>query len=346
MNAVGAIDVAEVLQSSQSLLRLSSLLRDQSGLTLFVLALQKHAVVPIFPEEFPTHLPEFCTVLQQTPAGRQRCAGCRCTIALRSHTEHATEFACYGEIRTLVLPVQAAAHVPVRLILKTSGYLRQRPHSSWKGVKRSLVPLGVDVNAARAAYLHLPLLSPERIKLVEDLLQLGASIVADQTAEVARRWKRGQNTHPQPGPPLLLEHLEQLRDACQEGSCHVSGESPGAALVHLLVAVIHEHPENAYTLGRIARELHLSPNHLSTLFHRHYGVPFSTFLTQERLALARRRLQEPHYSVSEVAYASGFQNASYFCRCFKQHTGMTPGQWRAQEFESIGQRVLPTGAGR
>ena len=43
-----------------------------------------------------------------------------------------------------------------------------------------------------------------------------------------------------------------------------------------------------------------------------------------RLREASRLLQNPQASVSEVAYAVGFNDMSYFSRMFKRHFGVAP----------------------
>ena len=50
-----------------------------------------------------------------------------------------------------------------------------------------------------------------------------------------------------------------------------------------------------------------------------------------RLQKARGMLSDPHHDrlkISDIAYACGFNEVSYFNRCFRRRFGATPGQFR------------------
>jgi len=67
---------------------------------------------------------------------------------------------------------------------------------------------------------------------------------------------------------------------------------------------------------------------LSRQFHRERGVTLTTWISRERVALAKELLADPRYNVAEVGWACGFSAASYFIRVFRTHTGVTPRAWR------------------
>jgi AraC-like DNA-binding protein len=61
------------------------------------------------------------------------------------------------------------------------------------------------------------------------------------------------------------------------------------------------------------------------------GRTFSERVMELRLQKARGMLSDPHHDrlkISDVAYASGFNEVSYFNRCFRRRFGVTPGQFR------------------
>lgn len=62
------------------------------------------------------------------------------------------------------------------------------------------------------------------------------------------------------------------------------------------------------------------------------GTTFSRFVLDSRLALARRRLEDPWWArlpISDVAFACGFGDLSYFNRSFRAAYGATPSDVRA-----------------
>jgi transcriptional regulator GlxA family with amidase domain len=56
-------------------------------------------------------------------------------------------------------------------------------------------------------------------------------------------------------------------------------------------------------------------------------TPSQHILTQ-RLKLAQNLLRNTRKSVSEVCFASGFENLSHFSKAFKKAVGMTPKAWQ------------------
>jgi AraC-like DNA-binding protein len=68
----------------------------------------------------------------------------------------------------------------------------------------------------------------------------------------------------------------------------------------------------------------------STLYRRlkeHVDQTPSQFLRQVRIEHGARLLREGEGTVSEVAYAVGFESLSYFSRQFREHLGQPPSEY-------------------
>ncbi|HUG26068.1 helix-turn-helix domain-containing protein [Piscinibacter sp.] len=86
------------------------------------------------------------------------------------------------------------------------------------------------------------------------------------------------------------------------------------------------------SISNIAAAMRMSPDHLSRLF-RAEPVPLSRWIWQQRLDACRRDLCDArmaHRSVSEIAFAWGFNDATHFSRSFKEQFGLSPRDWRQQ----------------
>ena len=104
---------------------------------------------------------------------------------------------------------------------------------------------------------------------------------------------------------------------------------PGSRLPDEAAAHVAMHLEDDLTLKTVATRFGVSREHLSRAFHRHFGVTYQRHVVNKRLDLARRLLMDPEgMSLLEIALASGFQSHSSFSRVFRQHVGVTPGQFR------------------
>lgn len=94
------------------------------------------------------------------------------------------------------------------------------------------------------------------------------------------------------------------------------------------VAYISEHFANPIHLEDVARACHLSTWEFSRMFHREQGMPFRRFLLKYRINRARDLLVDQTVSVSEVAFAVGFSDLSYFGRTFRQLVGVSATQYQ------------------
>jgi AraC-like DNA-binding protein len=74
----------------------------------------------------------------------------------------------------------------------------------------------------------------------------------------------------------------------------------------------------------VAKLCGLSPFRFSRAFKESFGMTFRDYLVAYRLRQACRLLENPAVSVTDVAFAVGFNDASYFTRMFKQRTGVAP----------------------
>jgi AraC-like DNA-binding protein len=88
------------------------------------------------------------------------------------------------------------------------------------------------------------------------------------------------------------------------------------------------HHAEPLTIDEIARHFHLSRQYFTKLFRRVTGQPPYAYLTQVRLQRARELLTSSELTVQAIAAAVGFCDPYYFSRCFRQHTGLSPTQYR------------------
>jgi two-component system response regulator YesN len=93
-------------------------------------------------------------------------------------------------------------------------------------------------------------------------------------------------------------------------------------------AYIDEHLHEDVSLTRLADEVGLNPSYLSRLYTRETGRHLSDHIDSRRLNRATELLQQTNLRIAEITDRVGFNNASYFIRFFKKHTGVTPQEYR------------------
>jgi len=94
------------------------------------------------------------------------------------------------------------------------------------------------------------------------------------------------------------------------------------------LAFMREHFTEDITLADVARGAALSRFYFCRLFHREAGVPFHEYLNELRVARAQVLLADHHVTVTEVAYAVGFNDLSHFDRTFRRMVGLSPTEYR------------------
>jgi AraC family transcriptional regulator len=93
--------------------------------------------------------------------------------------------------------------------------------------------------------------------------------------------------------------------------------------------LLHGRFNDSLNLVEIANFVGVHPTHLARSFKKHYRTTVGEYLRRLRLEWATRRLSETEDSIAEIALAAGFYDQSHFSHLFKQHTGLTPAEFRA-----------------
>lgn len=82
------------------------------------------------------------------------------------------------------------------------------------------------------------------------------------------------------------------------------------------------------TVAWCADQLHLSPNYFGDLIKKETGKSAQEYVQQRIMDTAKDLLLDSSKSISEVAYALGYQYPQYFSRAFKKVVGCTPNEYR------------------
>ena len=93
--------------------------------------------------------------------------------------------------------------------------------------------------------------------------------------------------------------------------------------------LLHGRFNDSLNLVEIAHLVGVHPTHLARTFKKHYRSTVGEYVRRLRLDWATRQLSETEDSIAEIASAAGFYDQSHFSHLFKQHTGFTPAEFRA-----------------
>ncbi len=88
------------------------------------------------------------------------------------------------------------------------------------------------------------------------------------------------------------------------------------------------HYRDGISLRDVARAVHRSPGHLTTVVRRTSGRTVQEWITERRLAEARRLLVETNLAIEEIGRSVGYRDPSFFARTFRRRHGISPSGWR------------------
>ncbi|MES2239842.1 MAG: chromate resistance protein ChrB domain-containing protein [Bacteroidota bacterium] len=101
--------------------------------------------------------------------------------------------------------------------------------------------------------------------------------------------------------------------------------------VNDLKSIIQDQIDTQFTfdLKKISNDLELNPSYLSREFSKYFeDLNFGDYIRKLRIEKAINLIQNSSYSLTEIAYMTGFSDQSHFTRIFKLSTGKNPSSYR------------------
>jgi AraC-like DNA-binding protein len=159
------------------------------------------------------------------------------------------------------------------------------------------------------------------IKEDHELLEQGM-ILYDALYTWARYLQKEKHTQ-QPFENLLLDVFNNyLKTAVDSGK-----KTP--AWAQELKEIIQDHIDTNLSLKEISRSLDINPSYLSREFSRYFeDLSFGEYIRKHRIEKAKELMATKEYTLTEIAYLTGFSDQSHFTRIFKRHTGRNPSSYR------------------
>lgn len=98
--------------------------------------------------------------------------------------------------------------------------------------------------------------------------------------------------------------------------------------VKLMMVYIHEHYSEKISIPELAETAFLSERECYRTFQNHLHMTPVEYMKSYRIQAARQMLADTQMPITEIGYACGLGNASYFGKIFREFTGHTPLQYR------------------
>lgn len=241
-----------------------------------------------------------CALLRNSTAG---CRLCCATIqqVLERATTSAVQTRCDLGMCESAIPMRAGGQTLGYLLI--GGYFLERPDQTEQNrIRHVMERLGPPVDPATIRQ------ACSRVPLVDEARQ--AALI--RILEFATRHLALEITDHLIAPPEQLPRL--VRMVCDEARRTFKGE---------------------VSLREMAKRAGVTTEHLCRVFHQATGLRFREYVGRLRAEYARDLLLSTDRSVTEIAFASGFQSVSQFNRVFRAIHGASPKRIRTSSTSPV-----------
>jgi AraC-like DNA-binding protein len=95
--------------------------------------------------------------------------------------------------------------------------------------------------------------------------------------------------------------------------------------------LIQDQIDTTITLKELSKDLNIHPAYLSREFSKYFdNLSFGDYIRKQRIEKAIDYLNNSAYSLTKIAYLTGFSDQSHFTRIFKKQIGKNPSVYRKE----------------
>lgn len=127
---------------------------------------------------------------------------------------------------------------------------------------------------------------------------------------------------------MIYSGLESIVKSSVNGNEFVSRRR-----TQMMIDYIRSNYRGSVSLADIAAAANISKSEASRCFQSCLHISPVSYLLKWRVEVAQQLLLNSAMSIETIGFECGFSSASYFCKMFQRHTGMTPGQYRNSSTE-------------
>ena len=218
---------------------------------------------------------------------------------------------------------ERTSHIPIILLTAKADM-----DSKLQGLER-----GAD------AYLMKPFHKEELLLRIKKLLELRQQLQQHYRSTIS---DFGFRISDEPTTDIINPKYVIARDEATEGGYNPAEDIPthknnpvvsglDNTFVLKVRATIETHLNDFdFDVEKLSRALAMSYSQVHRKLSALTGLSPNSFIRYVRLVKAKALLQNSGFSITAIAYDSGFNDAGYFSRVFKQEFGVTPQAWREQ----------------
>ena len=137
----------------------------------------------------------------------------------------------------------------------------------------------------------------------------------------------------------LIEQRRQLREQFKKQLLFKPADITVTSIDEQFLDKVNSHIEwhmddMEYTVEKLADEIGMSRQHLNRKLQSLTNYSARDFIRVIRLKRAAQLLQKRNDMITQIAYQVGFNNLSYFSKCFRRQFGQSPSQYCPRHFHT------------
>lgn len=120
----------------------------------------------------------------------------------------------------------------------------------------------------------------------------------------------------------FADELKMLKTRYQ-----VNIHSRNTHLIEMIKTVVEVHINRPSSLEDISSDIGISVRQLDRIFRKSMPISLGQYIIQRKIESAKKMLKLDKMLVKDAAQALGYNDTSYFCRLFRNNTGLSPQQF-------------------
>ena len=258
------------------------------------------------------HCSPFCMAVKKSREAQQRCVACELElgrVAARKGGPHIGM--CHAGLTQVLVPVRRARQ---RIGMVSAGQVFVDARRARTALRDAARRYSLDTDELSSLAAKQAVASKDRLARVLPLLEIVRGYVEAtvDTADLRRALARpGGGSSGRVNMPDVPNHFLARFYNAHEAA-------------HRILGAIRRSYWEPRTQADYARALGVSPRAVNEGLRRHTGYTFREIIKKSRAAAAAFLLHSEGRSVSEVAYALGYEDVSSFSHAFKDVFGLSP----------------------
>lgn len=126
---------------------------------------------------------------------------------------------------------------------------------------------------------------------------------------------------------------EEKRDDLEELAEDDAGEN---LRMNKVTEIIRDYIRENYmydlSVQDLADKMNYSEPYFCRLFKQSFGQNFTAYLTEYRVSMAKKMLEEPTVNIKDIGKSVGYEDSNYFTKVFRRITGQSPTEYRNSVF--------------